>query len=138
MKRIITQLFMFSVLVFTLTACSKYEEGSNFTLLTKKARMVNSWKVLKITSDGVDITSANLITEVDIRKNGGITVRGELFGIPNSSEGAWVFSPNKSQIIITGENGNISAYDIIKLKKDELKVSITENDVFTIHEYVSK
>ena len=138
MKRIIVKTLLLAVLSFSFVACSKYEEGSKFTLLTKKSRLVNNWKVLKITADGTDITSWNSVTEVDIRDNGGITTSHQLLGIPTTSDGTWAFDDDKSHVVITDDGGDVDSYEIIKLKKDELKVQITTNSILYIHEYVTK
>ena len=138
MKNTLLKLLLFALLSVSITACSKYEEGSKFTVLSKKSRMVNHWKTLKITADDLDITEFNLITEVDIRKNGGVTVYSKFFGISTQNEGTWVFNADKSNLLITNEGGDVASYEIIKLKQNELKVKITSDGVLYVHEYVTK
>jgi len=138
MKNTFLSLFILTVLSLSFSSCSKYEEGSKFTLLTKKQRMVNDWKMKKLTANGDDITSLNIITEVDIRDNGTITVRGELFGISTSDDGSWAFDNDKSHLLITSQDGSVDKYEIIRLKDKELKVKITTNGTEYIHEYEEK
>jgi len=49
------QLLLLAVLSVSITTCNKYEEGSKFTVLSKKSRMVNHWKILKITTNNLCI-----------------------------------------------------------------------------------
>ena len=128
-------LFFLLLTALTFSSCSKYEEGSKFTLLTKKQRMVNDWKMKQLTANGDDITSLNIITEVDIRDNGTITVRGKFLGISTSDNGSWAFDNDKSHLLITSQDGSVDNYEIIRLKDKELKVKITTNGTEYIHEY---
>ena len=138
MKKIITSLLLLTLVSVSFSSCNKYEEGSKFTLLTKKARLVNNWRTLKITADGEDITGLNLITQVIISDNGTYIVKGEFLGFPTNDEGNWAFNSSKSHVIFTDNGGGISSYEIIKLKDKELKVKITTNGVEYVHEYVEK
>ncbi len=138
MKKSLLTILLFSFFAITFTSCSKYEEGSKFTILTKKQRMVNDWKIKKLTSNGDDITSLNLVTEVDIRDNGTVTVRSAFFGIPSSENGTWAFDSDKSHLVITNSSGEVKSYEIIRLKDKELKLKITSNGIEYIHEYVER
>ncbi len=73
-----------------------------------------------------------------ISDNGTYTVMGEFLGFPTSDEGKWAFNSSKSHVAFTDNGGDISSYEIIKLKDKELKVKITTNGVEYIHEYVEK
>ncbi len=138
MQKITLFFLLFTFFSLSFSSCSKYEEGSKFTLLTKKQRMVNNWKMKKLTANGDDITSLNIITEIDIRDNGTITVRGAFFGVPTSDDGHWIFDNDKSHLVITNQNGGVDRYEIIRLKDKELKVKITTNGTEYLHEYEEK
>lgn len=138
MKKIFATLALITLVTVSFSSCSKYEEGSKFTILTKKQRLVNDWKTLKITADGNDITDLNIITEVIIRDNGTYTVLGSFFGVSTSDDGKWAFNGDKSNVIFTANNGNVATYEIIKLKNKELKVKTTDNGVEYIEEFVEK
>ena len=50
-------------LVFS--SCNKYSEGPNFSLLTKKARVVNDWTLDSYTKDGTELY--DVIGEIEPR-----------------------------------------------------------------------
>ena len=41
--------------IFVFSSCNKYSEGPNFSLLTKKARVVNDWTLDSYTKDGTEL-----------------------------------------------------------------------------------
>ena len=139
MKKIYFSRFLFFAFALViLGACSKYEEGSP-SLLSKKSRLVNDWKVVSITANGIDITATNIITEVIIRDNNTITVTNELLGFPVSDDGTWVFNANKTHVLVTNNNGSLTSYEIVKLEKDSFKVRNTDSNGTTfLHEYETK
>ena len=50
--------FSLAFLALAVTSCNKYEEGSNFTLYTKKARMVNEWTLESTQVNSINPSSA--------------------------------------------------------------------------------
>lgn len=126
-------LFAFALLAIVLGSCSKYEEG-NVSLASKKSRLVNHWKTQKITVDGFDITSWNLITELEIWDNNKIDVHSE----STVSHGSWVFNPSKTAVLVTNNDGTLTSYEIVMLQKDEFKVRTTnDNGNVYLHHYVT-
>ena len=97
---------------------------------------MNNWEVQKITANGTDVTDLNLITEMNIKKDGTISTSSAFFNIPTTTEGTWVFDNDKTHVIVTN-GADLENYEIIKLKKDELKVQATTDNVLYILEYVS-
>lgn len=112
--------------LFVLTACSKYEEGPAFSLLTKKSRITGDWKTeRKIDKEGdeefyyTDQTIRILKTgEYEVHQNKDIVIDGE-----------WEFANDKNDFRITyeldeNENSeevlNIEEFEIIRLKSTEL------------------
>ena len=65
MKKIV----LFALLALVFVSCSKYEEGSA-SLLSKKSRVVNIWKVKSVMTDGLDYTSSYPVKEIEITKEG--------------------------------------------------------------------
>jgi len=144
MKKSITiKMFAFALLAILVTACSKYEEGSKFTLLTKKSRVVNTWKLDKVTSivdatgTEADITSLFAATTVDLQKDGTAVVVQTVGSLSNTDTGTWAFTSDKTGLIFTDESGTASTSTIVKLKANELKLTSTDNGVTTIVEYVT-
>jgi len=121
------KIFAFAVIAVMVTACSKYEEGSKFTVLSKKARMTNTWTLSSYTIGTTDVTTA---TSLDLQKDGVLALTTS--GVTES--GSWAFNDDKSELVITGlnllatYNGN---YEIIMLKNKELKIRQT-NTILTV------
>ncbi len=142
-KSIAFKLFAFALMAVMVSSCSKYEEGSKFTVLTKKSRVVNVWKLDKVTSINVasglesDITGLFPATTGELTKDGAAIQIQTLGSLSSTDTGTWVFTSDKSGIIMTDEAGTASTVDIVKLKKDELKVTSTDNGTTIIVEYVT-
>ncbi len=129
-------LLLVLALIFS-TACSKYEEGPA-SILSKKSRLVNHWKTKQITANGFDITSLNLITEVIIRDNNSITVKGNPGGNSTSADGSWIFNGNKTRVLVTNNDGSLDDYEIVMLQKDECKFRrIDDNGATILYHFVS-
>ncbi|MEJ6583196.1 MAG: lipocalin family protein [Crocinitomicaceae bacterium] len=131
------RILIFALIILSLGACSKYDEGSP-SFASKKSRLVNDWTMVKLTINGFDVTALKIITGVDIKANNTFTVYGEANGVETSSSSTWVFNGNKTQVLVTNADGSIDSYEIIKLEKDSLKLKIINNNGATvIHEYKS-
>ena len=50
-------LFCIITSALLLTECKKYPEGPSISFRTKKARIINSWKVSKYLENNVDLTT---------------------------------------------------------------------------------
>ena len=117
MRNLFLKITLMAIVAVSFTSCSKYDEGSKFTLLTKKARLVNDWEIQKLTANGTDITNCNIITGINIKKDGTITTSGSVLGFPTITNGTWVFDNDKSHVIVT--NGEeLENYEIIRLKNN--------------------
>ena len=109
-----------------LSSCSKYDEGSNFTLLTKKSRMVNNWHLTSITQDGLALNMSGISLHMELMKDGSATntlsytVLGQTF--EDVAVGTWEFNDDKSKLVLTETGATVSdEYTILKLTKDEMK-----------------
>jgi hypothetical protein len=109
-----------------LSSCSKYDEGSKFTLLTKKSRMVNNWHLTSITQDGVSLNMSGILLDLNLMKDGSATttlsytVLGQTF--TDVTNGTWEFNADKSKLVLTETNATVTdEYTILKLTKDEMK-----------------
>jgi hypothetical protein len=130
-------LFLF-VTVLIVSSCSKYEEGSNFTLLSKTSRLVNSWKFKSWMADSEDITAQNTITEVNIKKDKTIQVTYLVFGFNVVDNGTWAFNEDKTQFIWTKASNEVTIYKILKLTKNELKLETSDSQALYIITLVTK
>lgn len=106
-----------------LTSCSKYEEGSKFTVLTKKARLVGVWTVKNTETNGSTWTpdSDESIT-FDIKKDGTYKYTYTIGSFSSSSTGTWEFNGDKTKLL-TKEDGETDVNEaiIVMLKNKEMK-----------------
>ena len=113
------------LLVFT--ACNRYDEGANFSLLTAKMRLVNTWTMTKISatngSTTWDVTGAFPATVVNIMKDGTYVTTYTAGNGSSTEKGTWTFNDGKTQAILTEDDGSVRTYNIIKLKNKEMKVT---------------
>jgi len=108
-----------------LVSCGKYEDGPDFTLRSKTARIAGSWALDKFIEDGVDLTSqvtaSGYSISFDFTKDGSYSeaeyVSGQLVG---TNSGAWKLSLNKENLVVTLTNGTVTAYKILRLTNSEL------------------
>lgn len=107
-------------------SCSKYDEGSNFSLLTAKNRITNTWTLNKLEINGQTQGSASAQFTIDIRKDNSFTRTVTFFGTV-SDGGTWSFSGNKTNLVLSYADGTVSTYKIIQLKSKSLKVEETLN-----------
>ncbi len=124
-KTIIYAAIGFVLIGSTMTSCSKYEEGSKFTVLTKKARVVGDWTVASVESGGVttQVTSMTISFKKD-----GSTV--ETIG-STSVTGKWDFNSDKDFIVMTDSQGTSTSLKIIELKNKEMKLQDIQTPVMT-------
>ncbi|HZH85752.1 MAG TPA: hypothetical protein VFD77_00450 [Brumimicrobium sp.] len=115
------------LVIFLLTSagCSKYEEGSFFTIKTKKGRITNTWEPVKyVYSDGsssTDVVPGKITLDKDMSASVGVEYNGSLVSVP----GTWRFINDKEGINITVSLFTYSDsrdYEIVKLKSKELWV----------------
>ena len=131
-RRSKTALYSLAFLALAFTACSKYAEGSDFTLLTKKARMVNEWTLESYQLNNVVYTeSSSLVRKCTFNSDGSYmqTISSAAIGssVLNTS-GKWAFSSDKLKLVLTESvNNNYSTeFIIVALKNKELKLKETQ------------
>lgn len=139
MKKIFTVLFLSS---FLFISCGKYENGPKFTLLSKKARLANSWKLERATQDGVLLQfNANAYTNTTvISKDNGYDIIAESSqnGFINQY-GTWEFGENKETIIIDlPQSGYTDEFIISKLENKSLWLEKKIGSSTYLYEYVPK
>jgi hypothetical protein len=119
-----------------LTSCSKYEEGPKLTLLSKKNRLSNDWKLSAIAdSNGTTLDMTGFSTTMSLDKDGtfsgnsNYTVLGQqVFNYDVT--GTWELTDSKETLTIRTNTINtqtlptpeVSISTIVRLAKDELKV----------------
>ena len=114
--------FVLAILTLPLVACNRYEEGSNFSFLTAKARAVGEWTVSNITTDGVDVTDNFPGVQVSIKDDNTYKITFSVFGFETYENGTWAFNDDKTRFIMTSSIGNVSDRKIIMLKDKMMKL----------------
>lgn len=119
-------------LLFVFAACNKYEEGSNFSLISAKGRLANTWTASSSSYEENGNSTTNTgFTEVSVTftKEGSYTYSGKIAGFPFTETGTWAFNSDKTAVIMTESgNGDVETWSIIKLKNKELKMSTSWNN----------
>lgn len=112
----------------TISSCAKYDEGSNFTLLSAKSRVINVWKITAWTANGNDIISFNTVDQIDVKKDNTVAVTSTVLGT-TTDNGTWALSDDKATITFTDSSGSATTYTIVQLTKDIMKLSSISNGV---------
>lgn len=124
-KSTFTKLALVFLLAVSFAACDKYEEGANFSLLTAKMRVTNSWESSSYTIETALGTTTSNTSELTIEKDGTFTHTTTVNPFPASTvTGTWGFNSDKTQLLLT-EGNNVDTWDIVKLKNKELKLTQT-------------
>ena len=123
MKR--SSLLFTAFAMLLLASCGKYEDGPDFTLRSKKARIAGSWTLEKYTVDGVDltsqVTSADLSLSFKYEKDGSYSEVTFLSGqVASTKSGTWKLSLNKENLVVIYTSGTVVAYKILRLTNSEL------------------
>jgi hypothetical protein len=139
MKFLILPLIALS-LIFLTPSCSKYPNGSKFTLLTKSNRMVNDWKLTSYMINGNEFIESQPEISLVIEKDGTYswtatqTVLGQIQS--EFEHGTWSFNDDKTSLMILTEGEEIPVgYTIIELRSK--KMMLQYYDKVTNITYVS-
>ena len=133
-------------------ACKKYEDGPALSLLTKKARITGTWKMVEMTEDGIDISGDESLmfdhATYTFNKDGTgsldieaytMTGTGYSIDVPAMSiDVEWEFSDDKDAVKTrmkgidyeTGEAGDWDDWtesDILRLTNKEFWTSDTDD-----------
>ncbi len=120
------KVFVFSLLaLITFAGCKKYEDGPTISLASKKARLVNVWKLDKAFVNGTELT---LTTDdkddyTEFKKDGVYSETTVVNNVSNTTTGTWDFDDSKDNVIISYTYGSItvtSTSKILRLKSKEL------------------
>jgi hypothetical protein len=122
-----------------LSSCGKYEDGPKISLASKKARIVNTWKLDKYIENGVDQPLGGWSLEMDIKKDGSYTSTSSFGGASFSGTGTWEFSGDKESLITTyAGSSTANTAQITRLKSNELWTKETNGTDIDEYHYVSK
>lgn len=134
-----TKLIIFSALFVLLGACNKYEEGSNFSFLSAKNRLVNNWKLTKYEVGGANQPiNNNTGLEMDFYKDNTFKRTWVVGGWQVPENGDWAFVDGKRKITLKKSDGTLELYTIIQLKNKDFKAKREEDGVEYVYTFEGK
>lgn len=118
------------IAVVLLAACSKYEEGPNLSLRSKKARVSNVWVVEYAydLGDQVEVTADYTGESWQFTKDGVFTEFEN--GTPDDA-GTWEFLSDKEQLSIS-KPGDVEIYTITRLKEKEMWIINNDEEIHLV------
>lgn len=121
-----SSLFAGIAVALTFVSCGKYEDGPNFSLRSKKSRLVNTWVIEKALQDGVDNTSNfkadNPEYLLEIREDNSFvsSTYDSLLAARDETKGKWKLSQKKEEIEFTVDaTGQQFSEKILRLTNSE-------------------
>lgn len=114
MKKYIKLSIILSVsALFLFSGCKKYEEGPSFSLSSKKSRLTNTWKFVKVfdVTTNEDLTADFTGATIEFQKDG--TVIWSDGSVAETS--TWKFASDKENIIISDLSGSSIVWQIRRL-----------------------
>lgn len=126
-------MLLFALTMVAVTSCNKYEEGSNFSLLSAKARLVNTWTLTKAEYNGNDVTYQYPSIKAEIKKDETYTITFTVGSMNSQENGKWAFNSDKTAVIFTPNGGNAGdPQTIVMLKNKMLKLKDVDGSNTTI------
>ncbi len=131
-------------LLITFGGCGKYEEGPDFSLRTKKARITGIWKIDKmyINDQEQTIDEGMNTARIDVMKDGTGKISVSIQGLTLAFDIDWKFSDDKLSLIISTTSVElltfypdiIAEHEILRLTNTEcwLRNSRTTQDVTVV------
>ena len=120
MKFLILPLLALSLICLT-PSCSKYQNGSKFTLLTKSNRIVNDWKLTSYLVNGNEFIDYQPALKLVIEKDGTYswtasqTVLGQIQS--TFEHGTWMFNDDKTSLMLLTDGEELPvSYSINELR----------------------
>jgi hypothetical protein len=107
-----------------MNSCGKYEDGPNFSLLTKKARLTREWDVKSIGNDILEQGEFGFTITFD--KDGSLKYTYSGGTQSESYSGTWDFASDKENLVITADNDS-EIYEIKRLTNKELWLDTDES-----------
>lgn len=116
------------VIILNFNSCGKYEDGPNFSLRSKKARLTGEWEVVKMADEYIDQNSYGVDFEFDKDGDFKYSYSYTYGGATNSYSysGVWEWKDNKEEVRLKINIPGSTPYDldfkILRLTNDELNL----------------
>jgi Lipocalin-like domain len=130
MKRFILNTLLATVLVLSLAACNKYEDGPGISFRSRRDRVEGDWRVGNYTYNGSDITSEYANDRYNFAKNGDLTYTYTDNGLSVSTSGSWALVSDDEKLRTTTTLFGITTtdeWDILELRDKTMKLRKTED-----------
>ena len=139
-KKIFTTLVVLITILFIMPSCGKYEEGPAFSIIPKKNRVANIWKIEKVFINDVD--RSDIYQEyinsykLELTKDEKLTVEYTTNIGSISENGTWVFENSAENISFT-VSGDKTTFKILRLTSGEMWLEETELGQKYVTHYIS-
>lgn len=125
------------LVLLILGSCGKYDDGPELSLYSKKSRMSNHWELETATANGESWTPYYPLKEMVLNTDFSQTTTFRTLNVPNVMEGEWKWTRAKEYMELVFDSGLTQRFEIKKLKKDELRLSIKSNDTTYVLDYIT-
>ena len=119
-------LCLLTLLIVIVSSCGKYEEGPEFTLLTKKQRLVGEWQIEEATVNGAAVDPATYSEYTLIFERDG-TAR-ITYGVL-TYKGTWEFIDDKKKLRSLSITGEEVESTILRLTNKQLWLKDPDGDI---------
>jgi hypothetical protein len=138
-KIVVKQLYVLVALVAIMvsSACTKFEEGPNFSLRSVKARITNTYRVVDYNVNGEQRANLPKYSTMKQFWNGdGVFTQTFINpdnGVGQREDGTWSLEANNTKIVLrineqtTGQNISATSYTILKLSNKEMWLRSADN-----------
>ena len=139
MKKLAIYVFALSLTAAGISSCGKYEEGPGFSLMSKKARVTNTWKLTKVEVNGQDNTpsESSYSLTMTLKDDETLSASYTIFNLPYNVTGTWAFSSDKANLILT-DNSGTSTNEIIRLTNKEMKLRQIDAGDTTVNTFTAQ
>jgi hypothetical protein len=127
------------VAILSISACTKFEEGPNFSLRSVAARVTNTYRVLEYNVNGVQKASLPQYSTMKQFWNGdGVYVHTFINpdnGVGQRVDGTWSLEASNTKILLklnepaTGQVLSVESYTILKLSNKEMWLRSADNSI---------
>ncbi len=115
MKKLTIILAIIATTAMFFSSCGKYEEGPGFSLLTKKARLTGTWKLIEKSTSGNSIDLSGVTVKITIEKDGTgkMISSGSVLGVTftNTEDLEWEFNDSKEKLRMRSKDQGSENWD---------------------------
>jgi hypothetical protein len=134
MKTILKTSLISILVILTIGACKKYEEGPAISLRSKEKRLCQTWKLVSWTENGDIVDMGDIFYTWELSKNGDFTVTVFNNCCPDyvvaRNTSIWRWADDKESIeIISFDDESWYANQIKKLKFKELIIEYSNSEI---------